>query len=104
MPIIYSIQPAALAVQAFETIHGLQYLLDTYQLPSKTMAVVDVSNIFYNKSVNKKNIETYKCIIPRNVRLAEAPSHGMPINLYEPKSAGADGYRTLADLVVERGE
>ena len=54
----------------------------------------------------KENIDDsiYKCIIPRNVRLAEAPSHGMPINLYEPKSAGADGYRTLADLVVERGE
>ena len=54
----------------------------------------------------KENIDDsiYKCIIPRNVRLAEAPSHGLPINLYEPKSAGADGYRTLADLVVERGE
>ena len=44
----------------------------------------------------------YKTIIPRNVRLAEAPSHGLPINLYEPKSAGADGYRSLADEVINR--
>ena len=44
----------------------------------------------------------YKTIIPRNVRLAEAPSHGLPINLYEPKSAGADGYRSLAEEVINR--
>lgn len=48
----------------------------------------------------KQNV--YKTIIPRNVRLAEAPSHGLPINLYEPKSAGADGYRSLADEVIEK--
>lgn len=46
----------------------------------------------------------YKTIIPRNVRLAESPSHGLPINLYDPKSAGAEGYRDLADEVIERGE
>lgn len=46
----------------------------------------------------------YKSIIPRNVRLAEAPSHGLPINLYDPKSAGAEGYRDLADEVIEREE
>lgn len=45
----------------------------------------------------------YKTIIPRNVRLAEAPSHGMPINIYDSKSAGAEGYRDLADEVIERG-
>jgi chromosome partitioning protein len=43
----------------------------------------------------------YKSIIPRNVRLAEAPSHGLPINLYDPKSAGAEGYRDLADEVID---
>ncbi len=48
----------------------------------------------------KQNI--YKTIIPRNVRLAEAPSHGLPINLYDPKSAGADGYRQLASEVIEK--
>lgn len=52
----------------------------------------------------KQNLQQniYKTIIPRNIRLAEAPSHGLPINLYEPKSAGADGYRNLADEVIER--
>ncbi len=45
----------------------------------------------------------YKSIIPRNVRLAEAPSHGLPINIYEPKSTGAEGYRSLAEEVIERG-
>ena len=52
----------------------------------------------------KENLEynIYKTIIPRNVRLAEAPSHGLPINLYDSKSVGADGYRKLADEVIER--
>lgn len=50
------------------------------------------------------NQNIYKSIIPRNVRLAEAPSHGKPINIYDPKSAGADGYRDLAREVIERGE
>ncbi len=53
----------------------------------------------------KENLQEniYKTIIPRNIRLAEAPSHGLPINLYDSKSAGADGYRNLADEVIERG-
>lgn len=46
----------------------------------------------------------YKTIIPRNVRLAEAPSHGMPINLYDSRSAGAESYRMLAAEVMSRGE
>ena len=46
----------------------------------------------------------YKTIIPRNVRLAEAPSHGMPINLYDNRSAGAESYRMLAAEVISRGE
>lgn len=50
------------------------------------------------------NQEVYKSIIPRNVRLAEAPSHGKPITLYDSKSAGAEAYRDLADEVIERDE
>ena len=42
----------------------------------------------------------YKTIIPRNIRLAEAPSYGMPINMYDSKSAGAEGYRSLAKEVI----
>ena len=46
----------------------------------------------------------YKTIIPRNVRLAEAPSYGLPINLYAKRSAGAEAYRMLADEVIENAE
>jgi chromosome partitioning protein len=44
----------------------------------------------------------YNTIIPRNVRLAEAPSYGMPINLYDKKSTGAESYRNLAKEVINR--
>ena len=50
------------------------------------------------------NERIYKTIIPRNVRLAEAPSHGMPINLYDSRSTGAESYRLLAAEVISRGE
>ena len=46
----------------------------------------------------------YKTIIPRNVRLAEAPSYGIPINLYDTKSVGAESYRLLAEEVLSREE
>lgn len=47
-----------------------------------------------------KNI--YKVIIPRNIRLSEAPSHGLPITLYDAKSKGAEGYMLLAEQVIEK--
>ena len=50
------------------------------------------------------NQNIYKTIIPRNIRLAEAPSYGMPINMYDPKSAGAESYMQLADEVIRKGE
>lgn len=48
------------------------------------------------------NATVYQTIIPRNVRLAEAPSHGLPINLYDAKSSGAESYRNLAKEIIER--
>ncbi|MFA7689092.1 MAG: ParA family protein, partial [Bacilli bacterium] len=44
----------------------------------------------------------YNTIIPRLIRLAEAPSHGKPIIEYDPKSKGAEAYVMLAKEVVER--
>lgn len=49
-----------------------------------------------------KNV--YRSIIPRNVRLSEAPSHGKPINLYDPKSKGAEAYMLLAEEVIYNQE
>ncbi|MBC9785427.1 AAA family ATPase [Heliobacterium chlorum] len=46
--------------------------------------------------------EVFRTIIPRNVRLSEAPSHGQPIIAYDPKSRGAEVYRELAKEVLQR--
>ena len=53
---------------------------------------------------NNLNQKVYKSIIPRNVRLAEAPSYGMPITKYDKRSTGAESYRLLAEEVIHRGE
>lgn len=52
----------------------------------------------------KQNLKTtiYQTIIPRNIKLAEAPSHGLPINLYDSRSAGAESYRLLAKEIMNR--
>jgi len=52
----------------------------------------------------KKHLDqkVYDTVIPRNIRLAEAPSYGLPINKYDPKSAGAEAYMNLADEVIGR--
>ena len=51
----------------------------------------------------KKNLNQYifNTLIPRNIRLAEAPSYGIPITKYDPKSAGAEAYRNLAKEVMK---
>ena len=51
----------------------------------------------------KQNLRqhVYRTLIPRNIRLAEAPSYGKPINMYDPKSAGAEAYMELAEEVIE---
>ena len=43
-------------------------------------------------------------VIPRNVRLSEAPSHALPIHLYDPRSTGAQAYKDLARELIERNE
>ncbi len=45
-----------------------------------------------------------KTVIPRNVRLAEAPSYGKPVMLYDPKSRGAESYRDLAQELLDRNK
>lgn len=103
----------------YYALEGLSQLLYTINLvkerlnPSLEMegVVFTMFNARTNLSLEvvenvKDNLKqsVYKTIIPRNVRLAEAPSHGLPINLYDSKSAGAESYRLLADEVIEREE
>ncbi|MBM7572526.1 ParA family protein [Aquibacillus albus] len=48
--------------------------------------------------------KVYQSVVPRNIRLGEAPSHGQPIILYDPKSRGAEVYLDLAKEVIANGE
>lgn len=50
------------------------------------------------------NQRVFETVIPRNIRLAEAPSYGMPINMYDAKSAGAEAYMSLAGEILNRKE
>ena len=57
--------------------------------------VAEVKKHFKNK--------VFAVTVPRNVRLGEAPSHGLPIHRYDPRSTGAEAYRALAREVLSRG-
>ena len=59
------------------------------------LQVVDQVKKHFRKAV-------FATVIPRNVRLGEAPSHGQPICLYDPKSTGAIAYEALAKEVLSR--
>lgn len=48
--------------------------------------------------------KVYATAIPRNVRLSEAPSHGLPINMYDTRSQGAESYRKLAQEYSKRNK
>jgi len=60
-----------------------------------SIQVVDEVKAYFKEKV-------FHSIIPRNVRLSEAPSYGLPIVLYDPKSKGAEQYQELAKEVIER--
>lgn len=60
-----------------------------------TQVAEEVRSHFTNK--------VYRSVIPRTVRLSEAPSHGLPIMRYDAKSRGAEGYRQLAEEVIQNG-
>ena len=48
--------------------------------------------------------KVFATVVPRNVRLSEAPSHGLPIHIYDPKCSGADAYMKLATELIKRNE
>ncbi|MBR6270900.1 MAG: ParA family protein [Lachnospiraceae bacterium] len=100
----------------FYALEGLSQLMYTIDLVcerlNKDLHVAGVVFTMYDARTNlsyqvvesvKNTLNQYifKSVIPRNVRLAEAPSHGLPINLYDDRSAGAEGYRRLAKEVIK---
>lgn len=95
--------------QLIHTIHLIQERLNPYlEIEGVIFTMYDARTnlsleVVENVKANLKQ-SVYKTIIPRNVRLAEAPSHGLPINLYEPKSTGAEAYRLLAEEVIHKDE
>lgn len=103
----------------YYALEGLSQLIHTVNLVKERLnPVLDMEGIvftMYDSRTNlsnqvvenvknnlEKSINVYKTIIPRNIRLAEAPSHGIPIQIYDPKSAGAESYRSLAKEIIGR--
>ena len=101
----------------FYALDGLSQLIYTIELIQKNLnpnlyiegVVFTMFDARTNLSLQvvenvKDNLQerVYKTIIPRNVRLAEAPSHGLPINLYDARSTGAEAYHQLAEEVINR--
>ena len=93
--------------QLIHTINLVQERLNpNLQMEGVVFTMYDVRTNLSNQVVEnvKANLDTtiYKTMIPRNIRLAEAPSYGIPINVYDTKSAGAESYRNLAQEIIDR--
>ena len=101
----------------YYALEGLSQLIHTVNLVRERLnPELDIDGVvftMYDSRTNlsmqvvenvKQNIKqnVYTTVIPRNIRLAEAPSFGIPINLYDPKSAGAESYLQLADEIINR--
>ena len=100
----------------FFALDGLSQLIYTVNLIKKklnrTLKIEGVVFTMYDSRTNlsaqvvenvRENLtqNIYNTVIPRNVRLAEAPSYGLPIIIYDPRSAGAEHYMMLADEIIE---
>jgi len=98
-------------------LEGLSQLMHTIDLVKKrlnpTLELEGVVFTMYDARTNlsmqvieevKKHIPStvHRTIVPRNVRLSEAPSHGLPISAYDAKSKGAESYELLAETVIAR--
>lgn len=93
--------------QLIHTINLVQERLNAkLQIEGIVFTMYDVRTNLSNQVVDnvKENLDTtiYKTMIPRNIRLAEAPSYGIPINMYDSRSAGAESYRKLAKEIIDR--
>lgn len=98
-------------------LEGLEQLLHTINLVKKRLnPFLEIEGIVFTMFDARTNLSlqvveevkrslgsnVYRSIIPRNVRLGEAPSHGLPIHMYDPKSKGAESYALLAEEVIEK--
>ena len=103
----------------FYALEGVAQLLDSVKLVRKAMnpdlKLLGVLATMYDKrtSLSVQVVEeiqkyfkdkVFKTLIPRNVRLAEAPSHGVPVGAYDPFSKGSRAYKDLAKEVIKRVE
>lgn len=101
----------------YYALEGLSQLIHTIELVKERLnASLEIEGIVFTMYDARTNLSLqvvenvkdnlnqniYKTIIPRNIRLAEAPSYGMPINLYSPKSVGSQSYFLLAEEVISR--
>ena len=100
-------------------LEGLSQLMYTIKLVKKHLNEnIDVEGVVLTMKDNRSNLgqsvaqditkyfgkKVYKTIIPRNIRLAEAPSFGEPICVYDPKCTGAIAYRTLTEEFLKNNE
>jgi chromosome partitioning protein len=98
-------------------LEGLTLLLETVKrIQSSLNPPLSINGIFFTMYDSRTKLaqqvvkqvgsyfkdKVFTTIIPRNVRLAEAPSHGMPISIYDPVSTGALAYKSLTDEVLAR--
>ncbi|WP_342757718.1 AAA family ATPase [Kineothrix sedimenti] len=101
----------------YYALEGLSQLIHTVNLVKERLnPELDIEGVVFTMYDSRTNLSMqvvenvkshlnqniYKTVIPRNIRLAEAPSYGMPINMYDAKSAGAEAYMLLADEVINR--
>ena len=101
----------------YYALEGLSQLIHTVNLVSERLnPELEIEGVVFTMYDSRTNLSTqvvenvknhlkqnvYKTIIPRNIRLAEAPSYGLPIQAYDPKSAGAESYMMLAEEVINR--
>ncbi len=101
----------------FFALEGITQLLKTIMLAQKSLnPTLDIEGVLLTMLDSRTNLgfevvddirkffkeKVYNTIIPRLVRLTEAPSHGEPIIAYDPKSRGSEAYINLAKEVIER--
>ena len=100
----------------YYALEGLSQLIHTVNLVKERLnPALEMEGVIFTMYDSRTNLSAqvvenvknnlkqkiYKTVIPRNIRLAEAPSHGEPINIYDPKSAGAESYLALADEIIK---